>query len=108
MEATYNSVVILGVVSDSPALRYEDSGTPIAEFTLSTRKNRDETLKRPVTVHVRIRAERRLAELCAQFLVKGRQALVVGELSLARSKGRLQVLAREVKFLKKERISDAV
>lgn len=107
--ADYNSVVLLGRLARDPELRYAPSGAPVCTFSIATnhRYTKSDGQKAESVTFVDVDAWRRLAELCSQFLKKGRQVLVSGTLKQDRWKdaktqqprSRLKVLAREVKFV---------
>lgn len=102
--STFNSVVLLGHVAQTPKLRYAPDGSPLVDFDVVVNKGitwaHGSDARAPVSVHVT--ATRRMAELCAKFLKQGRQTLICGELSNEKKSG-LTVEAREVKFMGPEK-----
>lgn len=107
--ADYNSVVLLGRLSRDPELQYAPSGAPVCSFSVATnqRYTKSDGQKAQSVTFVDVVAWRRLAELCSQFLKKGRQVLVSGSLKQERwtdattqkMRSRLKVVAREIKFV---------
>ena len=107
--ADYNNVVLLGRLARDPELRYAPSGAPVCSFSIATnhRYTKSDGQKAQSVTFVDVDAWRRLAELCSQFLKKGRQVLISGSLKQERwvdkttqqNRSRLKVLAREVKFV---------
>jgi len=105
----FNSVVILGRLARDPELRYVGSGAPVCSFSVATNYNytKSDGQKAQSVTFVDVTVWRRLAELCSQFLKKGRQVLVTGTLKQDRwvdtktqqPRSKLKVIAREVKFL---------
>lgn len=106
---SYQSVTIVGFLGAGPELRYTTDGTPVTNFSVATNrkwKNADGS-QGEKTVWFKVAAWRRLAETCNEYLAKGRQVLVIGELEPAKAYvGRdgepcasLEVTARSVKFL---------
>ena len=105
----FNSVVLLGRLARDPELRYVGSGAPVCSFSVATNQNytKSDGQKGQSVTFVDITAWRRLAEICNQFLKKGRQVLVTGTLKQDRwvdtktqqPRSKLKVVAREVKFL---------
>lgn len=105
----FNSVVLLGRLARDPELRYVGSGAPVCSFSVATNQNytKSDGQKAQSVTFVDITAWRRLAEICNQFLKKGRQVLVTGTLKQDRwvdtktqqPRSKLKVVAREVKFL---------
>jgi single-strand DNA-binding protein len=107
--ADYNCVVLLGRLARDPELKYAPSGAPVCSFSVATNHHytKSDGEKAQSVTFVDIVAWRRLAEICSQFLKKGRQVLVSGSLKQDRwtdaktqkPRSRLKVLAREVKFV---------
>jgi len=109
MMADFNSVVLLGRLARDPELRYVGSGAPVCSFSVATNQNytKSDGQKAQAVTFVDVTAWRRLAEICNQFLKKGRQVLVTGTLRQDRwidtktqqPRSKLKVVAREVKFI---------
>jgi single-strand DNA-binding protein len=107
--ADFNSVVLLGRLARDPQIRYVNSGAPVCTFSVATnhRYTKSDGQKAESVTFVDVDVWRRLAELCAQFLKKGRQVLVTGMLKQDRwvdaktqqPRSKLKVVAREVKFI---------
>lgn len=81
--ASVNKVILLGRLGKDPELRYTQSGTPVAKFSLATEevfkgKDGGETTKK--TEWHNIVAWRRIAEICGEYLRKGSQVYVEGKL----------------------------
>ena len=105
----FNSVVLLGRLARDPELRYVGSGAPVCSFSVATNQNytKSDGQKGQSVTFVDVTVWRRLAEICNQFLKKGRQVLVTGTLKQDRwvdaqtqqPRSKLKVVAREVKFL---------
>ena len=105
----YQKVILAGNLGRDPEMRYTPDGTPVTSFSVATSRrwtdNSGQSQER--TVWFRVSAWRRLAETCNQYLQKGRQVLVEGELSEPKPyQGRdgewrasLEVRAYTVKFL---------
>lgn len=106
---SYQKVVVVGFLGKDPELRYTPAGTPICTFSVATSRRWTDANGQPQerTVWFRVSAWRRLAETCNEYLSKGRQVLVEGELSEPKPyQGRdgqwrasLDLLALNVKFL---------
>ena len=107
--ADFNSVVLLGRLARDPELRYVANGAPVCSFSVATNHHytKSDGQKAESVTFVDVDVWRRLAELCSQFLKKGRQVLVTGMLKQDRwidtktqqPRSKLKVIAREVKFL---------
>lgn len=75
--ASLNKIILIGRLTADPELRYTPSGAPVANFTLAVDRKfskADETDFIPVV------AWRRLAEICNEFLNKGKLVAVEGRL----------------------------
>ncbi len=105
----YQKLILVGNLGQDPEMRYTPDGTPVTSFSVATNKRwttRDGQ-QGEKTVWFRVTAWRRLAETCSQYLTKGRQVLVEGELQEPRAwQGRdgewrasLEVTAFTVKFV---------
>jgi len=75
--ASMNKIILIGRLTADPELRYTPSGAPVANFTVAVDRKfskNDETDFIPVV------AWRRLAEICNEFLHKGKLVAVEGRL----------------------------
>lgn len=77
-----NQVILLGRLGKDPELKYTPGGMAIAEFSMATsRKWTDkEGQKQEKTAWHNIVVFGKMAEICNQYLAKGRQALITGEI----------------------------
>ncbi len=76
-----NKVMLIGRLGADPEIRYTADGTPVVNFSLAT----DSPIKRndqweTETEWHRVVAWRRLAEICNEYLSKGRLVYVEGRL----------------------------
>ena len=77
-----NRVMLIGRLGKDPELRYTPSGTPLAKFTLATSRkfiDRDGQKQEKTEWH-RIVVWRKLAEICGQYLFKGKQVMIEGHI----------------------------
>jgi len=83
MARSLNRVQLIGNLTRDPELRYTPSGTAVCSFSLATNRSwtTDTGEKHEETEFHRIVAWNKLAELCSQFLVKGRKVYVEGRLA---------------------------
>ena len=105
----YQQITIVGHLGSSPEMRYTPSGVPVTNFSVATsrRWTDAEGAKQEKTTWFRVTAWRELATLCEQYLAKGRQVMVVSELTeptvyTAKDgtlRASLDVTARSVTFL---------
>lgn len=82
MARSLNRVQLIGNLTRDPELRYTPSGTAVCSFSIATNRNwtTDTGEKKDEVEFHRIVAWNKLAELCSQFLVKGRKVFVEGRL----------------------------
>jgi single-strand DNA-binding protein len=78
----YQKIVIAGNLGSDPQMRYTPSGVPVTSFSVATNRRWTDANgnSQEKTVWFRVTAWRKLAETCNQYLSKGRQVLVEGEL----------------------------
>ncbi len=94
-----NRVILIGRLTADPALRYTPNGIPVANFALAVeRPFKSQSGEREVDF-IDIVVWRRLAELCANHLGKGRLVAV---------EGRLQVRSYEAQDGSKRRAYEVV
>ena len=83
MARSLNRVQLIGNLTRDPELRYTPNGNAVCTFGLATNRTwtTDSGEKREEVDFHRIVAWNKLAELCSQFLTKGRKVYVEGRLS---------------------------
>lgn len=103
-----NKVLILGRLGQDPELKYTPSGAPVCNFSLATSEtwNDKSGQKQERTEWHRIVVWGKMAELCNQYLSKGRQAFVEGSLQTRSWDGKdgtkrytTEINARNVQFI---------
>jgi len=77
-----NKVILVGNLGADPEVRYSSTGTAVANFRIATSENwtNKEGGKETRTEWHRIVAFGKLAEICAEYLNKGKQVYVEGRL----------------------------
>jgi single-strand DNA-binding protein len=82
MARSLNRVQLIGNLTRDPELRYTPSGTAVCTFSIATNRSwtTDTGEKKDEVEFHRIVAWNKLAELCSQFLTKGRKVFVEGRL----------------------------
>lgn len=80
--AGVNKVILVGHLGKDPEMRYAASGLAIANFSLATSENRKdkEGNKETKTEWHRIVAFGKLAEICGEYLNKGKQIYIEGRI----------------------------
>jgi single-strand DNA-binding protein len=78
----YQKLIIVGNLGRDPEMRYTSDGTPVTNFSVATNRRWTNPDGSPgeETVWFRVSAWKRLAETCNQYLQKGRQVLIEGQL----------------------------
>src|SRR3954451_3284501 len=84
MAKSLNRVQLIGNLTRDPELKYTSSGTAVCSFGLATNRSwtTDTGEKKEDTEFHNILAWNKLAELCSQYLTKGRKAYVEGRLTI--------------------------
>ncbi|MCE9581760.1 MAG: single-stranded DNA-binding protein [Planctomycetes bacterium] len=106
--ASVNKVMLLGRLTRDPELRYTGKGTAVCDLGLALNrvgKDANGEKKEEVTF-VDVTAWERTAELCAQYLKKGRQVFIEGRLKFEQwdakdgtKRSKLSVTADQVTFV---------
>ena len=83
MARSLNRVQLIGNLTRDPELRYTPSGAAVCSFSVATNRawTTDSGEKHDEAEFHRIVAWNKLAELCSQFLTKGRKVFVEGRLT---------------------------
>ena len=107
--ATVNKVLLIGNLTRDPELRYTPQGSAVCEFALALNHsytNKQSGQKVEEVSFVDIVAWARTAEICAEYLKKGRQVFVEGRLKQDRwespdgkKMNKIRVIAENVQFL---------
>ncbi len=108
MAASLNKVFLMGNLTRDPELRYVPSGTAVANFTVAvSRVYKSATGEKKEDVSfIRIVIWGKMAEVCGEYLTKGRPVLVEGRLQSrswegqdGQKKNTMEVIATSVQFL---------
>lgn len=103
-----NKVMLIGRLGQDPELKYTASGTPVSNFSMATNESwSDKSGQRQErTEWHRIVVWGKLAEICHQYLNKGRQAFIEGSLQTrswedqnGNKRYSTEVVAKNVQFL---------
>jgi single-strand DNA-binding protein len=77
-----NKVILIGNLGGNPEVRYTANGTAVAKFSLATNEtysDKEGNRQEQVEWH-RVVAWGKLAEICGQYLTKGKQVYLEGQL----------------------------
>jgi single-strand DNA-binding protein len=83
MAKSLNRVQLIGNLTRDPELRYTPQGTAVCSFSIATNRSwtTDAGEKKDEADFHRIVAWNKLAEICSQFLTKGKKVYVEGRLT---------------------------
>jgi single-strand DNA-binding protein len=106
--SSINKVILIGRLGKDPEVKYTPSGAPVAKFSLATDevfKDRSGEQQRRTEWH-NIVAWNRLAEICGQYLTKGKQVYIEGSIrsrqwedQSGNKRTAYEIVAREMKML---------
>jgi single-strand DNA-binding protein len=109
-----NKVILVGNLGSDPPVRYTQGGTAVANFNIATteRFNNKAGEREERTEWHRVVAWGRLAEICQQYLKKGKQVYIEGRLQTrswedqqGQKRYTTEVVARDMQML--GRVGDA-
>ena len=77
-----HKIIVIGNLGRNPEMRHLPSGQPVTNFSVASNRkwNDAEGQAHEQTVWIRVSAFGRLAEVCNEYLLKGRQVYVEGRL----------------------------
>ncbi|MDJ0876819.1 MAG: single-stranded DNA-binding protein [Desulfobacterales bacterium] len=90
MAAGVNKVILVGHLGRDPEVRYTQDGRPICNFTMATTeqwRDKNSGERRDKTEWHRIVVFGKLAEICGEYLSKGRQVYIEGKLQTRKWQG---------------------
>lgn len=105
----YQQITLIGNLGNDPEMRYSASGVPVSSFNLAVNRSwtSQDGQRQDKTTWFRVSVWNKQAEIVTQYLAKGRQVMVVGEVEEARvytdregnPRASLEVKAQSVRFL---------
>jgi single-strand DNA-binding protein len=104
----YQKTIVVGHLGQDPQMRYTPTGVPVTSFSVATSRRWTNASgeQQEKTTWFRITCWRKLAELAAQYLQKGRLVLVEGDIDAqaftdkqGNIRATLELTATNVKFL---------
>jgi len=77
-----DKITLIGNLGKDPDMRYTADGTPVTNFSVASNRSwtGKDGEKHEQTVWYRVSVWRRMAEVCNQYLSKGRQVYIEGQL----------------------------
>lgn len=106
--SSVNKVLLIGRLGKDPEVKYTNSGTPVARFTVATDevyKDRSGEQQKHTEWHT-IVAWNKLAEICGEYLTKGKQVFIEGSIrsrqwedQSGNKRTSYEIIAREMKML---------
>ncbi len=104
-----NKVILVGRLGQNPEVKYTPSGAPVANFSVATNEvwnDKTSGQKQERTEWHKIVVWGKIAELCGQYLAKGRQVYLEGRLQTrqwqdkdGQTRYTTEVVAQSVQFL---------
>ena len=108
MSGSVNKVILIGRLGKDPEVKYTPSGTPVAKFSLATDevyKDRSGEQQKHTEWH-NIVAWSKLAEICGEYLTKGKQVYIEGSIRSRQLEGQdkvkrtsYEIIARQMQML---------
>ncbi len=108
MAASMNKVFLMGNLTRDPELRYVPSGSAVVNFSVAVNRTYKDTAgeRKEDTSFVRVVVWGKMAEICGEYLTKGRAVLVEGRLKSrtwetpeGQKRNAMDVVATNVQFL---------
>ncbi|MEK7806689.1 MAG: single-stranded DNA-binding protein, partial [Chloroflexota bacterium] len=99
-----NKIIVIGNLGKDPEMRYTPNGQGVTSFSIASNRRYTTAAgeQREETEWFNVSAWGRLAELCNQYLTKGRQVYVEGTLSSRSYEGR----DGQMRFVNEIRLTD--
>ena len=108
MAASINKVILIGRLGKDPEVKYTTNGAPVAKFSIATDevfKDRSGEQQRRTEWH-NIVAWNKLAEICGEYLTKGKQVYIEGSIrsrqwedQSGNKRTSYEIVARDMKML---------
>ncbi len=108
MSGSINKVILIGRLGKDPEVKYTPSGAPVAKFSLATDevfKDRTGEQQRRTEWH-NIVVWNKLAEICGEYLTKGKQVYIEGSIrsrqwedQSGNKRTSYEIVARDMKML---------
>ena len=115
MNRGLNKIMIIGNLGRDPEMRYTPSGRPVTTFAVATSRawNTADGERHSETEWFNVVAWGNLAEICKQYLVKGKQVYIEGRLQTRRWEDKegvkhfaVEIVANEMMMLGERREAD--
>jgi single-strand DNA-binding protein len=92
----FHKIILVGNLGKDPEMRYTDKGQAVTSFSVASNRRFTDSSGQTVeeTIWFRISVWGKQAEVCKQYLSKGRQVLVEGRLVCDRATGGPRVFTR--------------
>jgi single-strand DNA-binding protein len=115
MSGSVNKVILIGRLGKDPEVKYTPSGAPVAKFSLATDesfKDRTGEQQKRTEWH-NIVAWNKLAEICGEYLTKGKQVYIEGSIrsrqyedQAGNKRTAYEIVARDMRMLGSKADSD--
>lgn len=101
-----NKAILIGNLTKDPEIRTTNTGTSVAAMTVAINRRYKDADGKQLTDFIPVVAWRKLADLCGQYLHKGKKVAVVGEIQTrtyladdGSKRYATEVVADEIEFL---------
>lgn len=104
----FQQIMIIGNVGRDPELKYLNNGVAVCDFSVATNKRftTSNGEQRDETTWFRVTCWRQLAETVKQYVTRGKQVMVIGEVKVnayldkeGKAAATLEITAQTIKFL---------
>jgi single-strand DNA-binding protein len=94
---SYHTIIVVGRLGRDPEMRYTPSGKAVTSFSIATSRKHNDSQGNQVeeTIWFRITAWDKQAEICNNYLKKGREVLIEGHMNFDPKTGGPQVFTRK-------------
>jgi single-strand DNA-binding protein len=104
----FNKAFLIGRLTRDPEKRFTTAGVPVTRFTIAVNRNVSRNLEREADF-IQVVAWRKLAEICGEYLKKGRLVAIEGALRINNFTGRdgvkrsfAEIVAENMQMLEKK------
>jgi single-strand DNA-binding protein len=93
----FHKIILVGNLGRDPEMRYTPGGQPVTSLSVASSRRFNDSSGQSVeeTIWFRVSVWGKQAEVCKQYLAKGRQVLVEGRLVCDRATGGPRVFTRQ-------------
>lgn len=103
-----NKIILIGRLTEDPSLKYTTNGNAVSRMTLAVDRNYKDSQGNKKVDFIPVIAWKKLAEIVAEYMKKGKLISVVGSLEIRSYEDKgdtkyiAEVIAEDIKFLDKK------